>query len=142
MDLQNAADGVPPATRLSGVGGIANSVPSRMARVVPAEFANGSRLAAPNASEAWITAADDLAGITTSRGLAERLTLVDDAGNLIPGPRAVIEFDTPASGIASPVFRSDPGFIGGGRTAGGAREFVIPNMNVNNLSNVTTRIIE
>jgi hypothetical protein len=38
-----------------------------------------------------------------------------------------VEFAPPEYGIASPVFRSDPGFIGGGRTAGGAREFVIPN---------------
>jgi Novel toxin 10 len=39
----------------------------------------------------------------------------------------VIEFPTPSSGLASPVNRLDPGFIGGGRTAGGAREFVLPN---------------
>ncbi len=40
----------------------------------------------------------------------------------------MIEFPSGnVSGIASPVNRTDPGFIGGGRTAGGAREFVIPN---------------
>lgn len=120
----------------------ASIVPSRMARVVPAEYANGARLAGPNASEAWVTAADDIAGITTSKGLAERLTLVDEGGNLLPGPRAVIEFDAPASGMASPVFRSNPGFVPGGYTAGGAREFVVPNMNVNELKNVTIRIVE
>ena len=38
-----------------------------------------------------------------------------------------IQFPTPAQGLASPVFRSNPGFIGGGVTSGGAPEFVIPN---------------
>ncbi len=120
---------------------IANPIPDRMARLVPAEYANGSRLSAPNATEAWVTAADDLAGINSSQGLAQRLTLVDDAGKIIPGPRAVIEFDAPAFGIASPVNRSMPGFVGGGKTAGGAREFVIPNTEINKLQNVTIRIV-
>ncbi|KQW60423.1 MULTISPECIES: polymorphic toxin type 10 domain-containing protein [unclassified Ensifer] len=124
-----------------GIAGPA-ALPGRMARVVPAEYANGSRLAGPSASEAWVTAADDLAGISTSKGLAERLALVDESGNLLPGRRAIIEFDTPASGVASPAFRSNPGFVPGGYTAGGAREFVIPNMNVNDLKNVTIRIVE
>lgn len=39
----------------------------------------------------------------------------------------VIEFSTPSEGLASPVFRSNPGFVGGGLTSGGAPEFVIPN---------------
>lgn len=131
-----------PGGGYSKIDDVVNSLPSRMARVVPAEFANGSRLASINASEAWVTAADDLAGITTSKDLAERLTLVDEVGDLIPGPRAIIEFDAPASGIASPIFRNDPGFVGGGKTAGGAREFVIPNVNVQGLNNVMIRIVE
>lgn len=121
--------------------GVTNPIPSRMARVIPAEFANGTRLAAPGANEAWVTAADDLAGIATSEGLAQRLTLVDGSGSLIPGPRAVIEFDAVFEGLASPVFRDAPGFIGGGLTAGGAREFVIPNLVLDSLKNVTVRII-
>jgi len=53
---------------------------------------------------------------------------VDGAGNLIPGPRAIIEFDAVTEGLASPVLRQGaPGFVGGGFTAGGAREFVIRN---------------
>ena len=39
----------------------------------------------------------------------------------------LIEFPTPSEGLASPVFRTNPGFVGGGQTAGGASEFVIPN---------------
>lgn len=38
-----------------------------------------------------------------------------------------MEFPTPTEGLASPVLRSNPGFVGGGRTAEGTREFVIPN---------------
>ena len=32
-----------------------------------------------------------------------------------------------AEEFASPILRSDPGFVGQGFTAGGAREFVLPN---------------
>ena len=32
--------------------------------------------------------------------------------------------------------------VGGGKTAGGAREFVIPNVNVQDLNNVMIRIVE
>ncbi len=68
----------------------------------------------------FVTAADDIAGLNPAQ-LAERLTIRQSR------TFTVIEFDTPASGLASPVFRNNPGFVGGGRTAGGAREFVLPN---------------
>ncbi|WP_437918737.1 polymorphic toxin type 10 domain-containing protein [Sphingobacterium sp. LRF_L2] len=42
----------------------------------------------------------------------------------------VIEFDTPAVGLSSPINRSNPSFVGFGRTAGGAREFTIPNQTI------------
>jgi RHS repeat-associated protein len=120
---------------------LANPIPARMARAIPAEFAGGARLGARGANEAWVTAAEDLAGISTSEGLAQRLTLVDSTGASIPGPRAVIEFDAVTEGLASPVFRDAPGFVGGGRTAGGAREFVLPNLQIDQLRNVTVRIV-
>lgn len=69
----------------------------------------------------FVTAADDIKGLNAS-GIAERLTIPES-----PSGFQVFEFTTPTEGLASPVFRNDPGFIGGGRTAGGAREFVIPN---------------
>jgi hypothetical protein len=59
----------------------------------------------------------------------------------IPGPRAVLEFDASAAERALPVHRSDPGFAGRGRTAGGAREFVIPNYCISELDHVRTRVI-
>ncbi len=136
----------PPEGTLRGKGaisnrGITNPIPRRLARVVPARYAESPTLGAPGAQEVFVTAAEDIAGITTSRGLAERLTLVDEAGNLIEGPFAVFEFDAPVSGVASPVFRSSPGFVGGGLTAGGAREFVIPNLLLSDLENLIIRII-
>lgn len=62
-----------------------------------------------------------IAGMNASQ-IAQRLTIPDS-----PTGFRIIEFSTPQNGIASPVFRTDPGFIGGGRTLGGAREFVISN---------------
>ena len=81
-------------------------------------FASSLTLAGPGANEAFVTASDDIAGFTSSQGLAGRLTLLDSAGNLRNGPFAVMESDTPASGLASPVFRSNPGFVQGGFTGG------------------------
>jgi RHS repeat-associated protein len=116
-----------------------NTVPSRLSRVVDLEYLNASRLGAPRASEVFVAATDDLAGITTSRGLAQRLTLLDEAGNLRQGPFGVIDFNTPAVGLASPVFRTNPGFLQGGFTRGGAREFSLPNAAIDDLQNVTRR---
>jgi RHS repeat-associated protein len=121
---------------------INNPVPSRVARVVDQRIINrgASRLGAPNAADVFVTAADDIVDIRSSESLAERLTLLNNAGKLRRGPFAVIEFDTP-SGIASPVFRTNPGFVGFGRTAGGAREFVLPNLTLEELTNVTIRTV-
>ena len=121
---------------------IANPVPRRLARVIETRFANSPTLGAPGASEVFVTGAGvrDIGRIKTSNGLARRLTLVDDGGNLLQGARTVIEFDLP-NGIATPVNRTNPGFVGGGRTAGNAREFVIPNLNISDLHHVTIRNI-
>jgi len=103
----------------SEAGGLTNQIPTRMARVVPGEV-NPTMLGRPGSADVFVTAADDIAGMNPAQ-VAERLT--------IPQSRSftVIEFPRPAEGVASPVLRSNPGFVGGGRTAGGAREFVIPN---------------
>jgi hypothetical protein len=68
--------------------------------------------------------------------------LVDDSGNLVKGPFKVIEFDNPVQGLASPVFRTQPGFLPGGYTAGGASEYVLPNMFLDDLTNVTIKVIK
>jgi len=98
---------------------IANEVPSTLARVIPGERAV-TTLGRPGAQDVFVTAADDIAGLNASQ-LAKRLT-IDPSDTF-----TVIKFPTPSNGLATPINRIDKGFIGGGRTAGGAREFVLPN---------------
>ncbi len=98
---------------------VANPVPKVLARVVPGKGPY-STLGAPGADDVFVTAADDIAGMS-AKEISERLTI--DPSDAF----TVIEFPTPASGLASPVGRTNPGFVGGGKTAGGAREFVLPN---------------
>ncbi|MCH7480810.1 MAG: hypothetical protein IIC79_05395 [Chloroflexi bacterium] len=121
---------------------ITNPVPSRLARIIPARHLKSPTIGAPGADDVFVTAADDILGYSNSNALAKRLTLIDDSGALLQGPFAVIEFDTPAIGIASPVFRNFPGFVGKGQTLGGAREFVVPNSSIENMINVIVRIVE
>ncbi|MSQ91403.1 MAG: hypothetical protein EXR87_00500 [Gammaproteobacteria bacterium] len=108
------------------IGGIASSartavnhVPAELARVV-----RGRRtlttLGKEGVEDVFVVAADDIAGLNAAQ-LAQRLTI---------GPSdvfTVIRFSAPASGVASPVFRSSLGFLEGGFTRGGAREFAVPN---------------
>jgi hypothetical protein len=68
-----------------------------------------------------VTAAEDIAGMNAAQ-VAKRLGIPNSERGF-----KIFEFSAPKSGIASPVFRTDIGFIGGGLTSGGAREFVIPN---------------
>jgi RHS repeat-associated protein len=99
--------------------GVTNPIPGRLARVIPGE-GPFTTLGRPGASDVYVTAADDIAGMNATQ-IAQRLG--------IPSSKTftVIEFSTPTSGLASPVFRTNPGFVGRGVTAGGAREFILPN---------------
>jgi hypothetical protein len=99
--------------------GVANEIPSTLARVIPGEGPFPT-LGPPSRADVFVTAAEDIAGMTPEQ-IAQRLTISPSSSFTI------IEFETPAEGLASPVLRSDPGFIGGGRTLGGAREFILPN---------------
>jgi RHS repeat-associated protein len=99
---------------------IANPVPGTLARVIP----NGIKvttLGAPGAVDVFVADASQLEGLNAQQ-IAEKLAIPQS-----PTGFQVIKFATPQEGLASPVFRSNPGFIGGGQTAGGASEFVIPN---------------
>jgi RHS repeat-associated protein len=111
------------STIKGGSGVASNPVPEIIARVIP-DGIPATTLGRPGVSDVYVTAAEDLAGLNATQ-IADRLTIP-------PSPTGfnVIELPTPTTGIASPVFRSDPGFIGGGRTAGGAREFVIENQRI------------
>jgi len=96
-----------------------NVVPQELARVV-AGRRQITTLGRPDQPDVFVTAAEDIAGLNSTQ-LAERLA-IDPASEF-----TVIRFPAPSEGIASPVFRSNPGFVPGGFTRGGAREFVIPN---------------
>ncbi|HSF77201.1 MAG TPA: polymorphic toxin type 10 domain-containing protein, partial [Steroidobacteraceae bacterium] len=97
----------------------ASPIPTELARVVTGERTL-TTLGRPGATDVCVVAAEDIAGLNSAE-LARRLT--------IPSSETftVIRFPTPSSGVASPVFRTNVGFLEGGRTRGGAREFVIPN---------------
>jgi Novel toxin 10 len=69
-----------------------------------------------------------------ARQLATRLTIPQSESF------TVIEFPTPRVGLASPINRANPGFVGFGRTLGGAKEFVIPNGPIP--ANAVTRIVQ
>jgi hypothetical protein len=116
--------------------------PSRMVRVVEEKFGGTATLGHPSAARVFVAPAEDIAGVTSPRALAERLTLLDVYGKLRPGPFSVTEFDTPAEGLAVPVFRTNPGFVQGGFTGGGAREFDVPNLRYDQLGNVQRRIVK
>jgi len=112
--------------------GVSNSVPGALARVIPGKGPFPT-IGSPGSKDVFVTAADDIAGLNAKQ-LSKRLTIGKS------DTFTVIEFPTPSSGIASPVLRNNPGFVGSGRTAGGAREFVIPNQSVP--SNTTVRIVK
>ncbi|MEM9558546.1 MAG: polymorphic toxin type 10 domain-containing protein, partial [Acidobacteriota bacterium] len=99
--------------------GVTNEVPDRLARAIPGDV-NFPTLGRLDAEDVFVTSADDIAGMNADE-IAERLTVPHSP------EFTVFEFPTPEAGLATPINRPDPGFIGGGRTAGGAREYVLPN---------------
>jgi hypothetical protein len=121
--------------------GTAASIPARVSRVIPEEFANSPTLGAAGSSDVFVTAAKDIKGITNSTDLATRLTLLNNDGSLVKGPFKVFEFNTP-QGIASPINRTTPGFIGRGVTAGGASEYTVPNLKIDELTNLRSYIVK
>jgi Novel toxin 10 len=100
-------------------GAVANPVPETMARVIPGE-GKFPTLGPPGKTDVFVTDAKAIEGLSPAQ-ISERLAIPPS------NTYTVVEFKTPSSGVASPINRTDPGFIGGGRTAGGAPEFVIPN---------------
>ncbi len=106
-------------------------LPSMVARVIPADI-NATTLAAPGAADAFVTDSSAIQGMNASQ-LSQGLTIPES-----PSGFQVIEFPTP-EGIASPINRLNPGFVGGGQTAGGLPEYVVPNGPIP--ANATTRIV-
>lgn len=99
---------------------ITNPVPLRLARVIPANI-KSKTLGAPDATDVFVTAADDIVGLNASQ-IANKLTIPNSSSGF-----KIIEFNVPRIGLSSPINRTNRGFIGFGRTAGGAREFSLPN---------------
>ena len=100
---------------------VANPVSGTLARVVPGSV-NPTTLGAPGAVDVFVTNASELRGLTASQ-IAQKLTIPESSSGF-----RVLEFPTNSvQGIASPINRTNPGFIQGGKSAGGASEFVIPN---------------
>jgi RHS repeat-associated protein len=119
-DYNELAIAMPLAGKLAGSAtAVTNAVPSSLARVIPGEL-TPSLLGRAGAADVFVTAAEDIQGMNASQ-LGPRL------GIPTSDSYTVIQFPTPAAGVASPVMRNLPGFIGRGLTSGGAREFVVPN---------------
>ena len=115
-----ALEGGAEASLLEGGASVANPIPATLARVIPNGI-DATSLGAPGATDVFVTNAAELEGLNAQQ-IAAKLGIPEN-----PTGFQVIEFPTPNSGLASPVFRTNPGFIGGGQTIGGASEFVIPN---------------
>lgn len=118
------------ASKLSEV---TNPVPSSLARVVPTADVSGT-LGRAGASDVFVTAADDIKGLNAAQ-VADKLTIPQSSSGF-----TIFEFPTPTSGLASPINRSTPGFVGFGRTAGGAREYTLPNQPIP--TNALKRVVE
>ena len=110
------------STALKGVG-VTNSVPSTLAIVVPGNVKT-TTLGVPSASDVFVTASKDISRLNATQ-IAKKLTIPQSSSGF-----NVIQFSTPKTGLASPINRTTPGFIGRGRTAGGAREFTVPNQQI------------
>jgi RHS repeat-associated protein len=114
-----------------GIASPTNPVPSTLARVIPANLET-SMLGSPSAQDVFVTAAADISGLNAVQ-IANKLTIPRS-----PSGFKIIKFKTPQMGVASPINRNNPGFVGFGRTAGGAREFVIPNQAIPSNSTIKT----
>jgi hypothetical protein len=133
---------VAPFIPLKGVTSAA-SLPTRLVRIIPEEIANNATtLGKAGDIDAFVVGASELKGLTTSEEVARKLSLFNKDGSLVRGPFRIIEFDTPTSGLAQPFNRANTGFINGGKTAGGATEYVIPNVSITELKNVTQTTIK
>jgi len=118
----------------------ANPLPANgvFCRVMPAKYAEAfarGEGAIAGGGEVFISAAEDLAGIGTVAGAQRRLALFKDAAGTVPSMSGdtLVTFrirDINKVGLRSPIQTVPPrgyGFVPGGRTGGGAREWLINN---------------
>jgi hypothetical protein len=106
---------------------INNPIPGAFVRVLPTSAlppgASPATPGRPGAVDVLVSAAEDVRG-RGAAGIAQRLAIPPDSEY---SEYFVIEFpSTSVVGVGSPINRPDPGCVGRGLTAGGAREFVTP----------------
>ncbi|MCG3205432.1 MAG: hypothetical protein KCHDKBKB_02153 [Elusimicrobia bacterium] len=123
---------------------IANAMPKNglFARISRAEsveeFIKGNGDFARGNNEVFVTAFDDIKDVKTPSGFADRLSLFENFEGTVKrttGNTVVVFRKTDISGVATPVNPRLRGYgnIGTGITAGGAREWVIPNGDIRQL---------
>jgi hypothetical protein len=100
-------------------GTITNPVPDTLARVIPGEGPFPT-LGLPGDADVYVTDPAAIKGMTPAQ-ISERLGIPPS------DTYTIIQLPTPSGGLASPILRTNPGFVGGGLTSGGAPEFVVPN---------------
>jgi hypothetical protein len=102
-----------------GADTVTNPIPEKLARVIPGKDIPVN-LGPEGAKDVFVTAAEDIRGLNPKE-ISERLA--------VPYSKTytIIEWNKPATGMATPINRLNPNFVGGGLTKGGAREYVIPN---------------
>jgi RHS repeat-associated protein len=101
------------------ISAVTNAIPATVTRAIPASI-EATTLALPSEADAFVTAGGALNGMTSSE-ISTALTIPESSSGF-----NLFEFPTP-DGIASPINRLDPGFVGGGQTGGGLPEYVVPN---------------
>ncbi|NQY35755.1 MAG: hypothetical protein HRT37_12445 [Alteromonadaceae bacterium] len=94
-------------------------------------YVTPTTLAKAGNADVFVTDASALQGLSANQ-IADTLTIPQSSTGF-----NVVEFSSSnVNGIASPINRTNPGFIQGGRTAGGVSEFVIPNGKIPNDSTI------
>ena len=107
-----------------GVTRVSNPIPTTFARVIPAGT-NARTLARASETEAFVTDAAAIEGLSYAE---LKRTL-----GIRPSESGYDVFTFPSKGIigiASPINRTNPLFVGRGRTVGGAPEYIIPNIQI------------
>jgi RHS repeat-associated protein len=112
---------------------VSNPIPKMLARVVPNVERPLPTLGTSSSADVFVTAASEIKNLNAAQ-IADKLTIPLSSSGF-----RIYQFPTPTWGIASPVNRLTEGFVGKGRTAGNAVEFVIPNQVIP--ANATTTIV-
>jgi hypothetical protein len=100
---------------------VSNPIPATFARVVSGHETPPT-LGRPGDVDAFVTDATAVRGLNANE-ISAKLGIPESA----TGYR-VIEFPSSSvRGVASPINRTNPGFVGRGVTSGGAPEYVVPN---------------